>query len=87
VWSNAVGSAGPIGVASTNDAVWFTWQDTRNGNTLTQAEDVYAASLVLNPAGDGSSGGMPRWLLLAGGVAVGMGLAMAGAWAVARRSV
>jgi hypothetical protein len=87
VWSNAVGSAGPIGVASTNDAVWFTWQDTRNGNTLTQAEDVYAASLVLNPAGDGSSGGTPRWLLLAGGVAVGMGLAMAGAWAVARRSV
>lgn len=89
VWSNSVGSAGPVGVASTNDMVWYSWQDTRNGNALTQAEDVYVASLEVNgavpaPAARAASG-VPRWILLAGGIAAGMGLTMALVWVFARK--
>lgn len=44
VWANNVGSAGPVGVASAKKAAYFSWQDTRNGNPLTQSEDVDTAS-------------------------------------------
>ncbi|MGH2706348.1 MAG: hypothetical protein ACRDJ4_15065, partial [Actinomycetota bacterium] len=64
VWSNNIGSAAPIGMASAADAVYFAWQDTRNGNPLTNAEDVYFASLRLaEPLASGS--GMPPWITLA----------------------
>ncbi|MDQ3895653.1 MAG: glycoside hydrolase [Actinomycetota bacterium] len=87
VWSNNVGSAGPVGLVSTNRMAYFAWQDTRNGTPLTQAEDVYMASLPLASSAveeDGSS--VPGWLLITGGVALGMGLAMGLVWALARGS-
>ena len=87
VWSNNVGSAGPVGVASTNDAVYFAWQDTRNGNVITDAEDVYTASLQLDEAEPvGSSSDRPDWLLLLGGTAIGMGIAMVLVWVFSSRS-
>jgi hypothetical protein len=87
VWSNNVGSAGPVGLVSTDRMAYFAWQDTRNGNPLTQAEDVYMASLPLDGSAvedDGSSA--PAWLLVTGGVALGMGLAMGLVWALARQA-
>lgn len=87
VWSNNVGSAGPVGLVATDRMAYFAWQDTRNGTPVTQAEDVYMASLPFEASSvqdDGSSA--PSWLLIAGGVALGMGFAMALVWAMARRS-
>ena len=75
VWSNNVNSAAPVGIASTDDAVYVAWQDSRNGNVLTQAEDVYVAAARLGPA-EKRSGETPRWLLAAAGLAGGMALAM-----------
>ncbi|MCA1709348.1 MAG: hypothetical protein LC808_41155, partial [Actinobacteria bacterium] len=87
VWSNNVHSTTTVGIASTNDSVYFTWQDSRNGSTITNAEDAYFASLKLN----GSSASLeapssvPRWVLLASGVLVGMGAAMFLVWLMMRR--
>ena len=87
VWSNNIGSAGPVGVASTDEAVFFAWQDTRNGNAITQSEDVYTAALQLGDVETvGSSSDRPGWLFLLGGTALGMGIAMVLAWVVASRS-
>ncbi|MDQ4089812.1 MAG: glycoside hydrolase [Actinomycetota bacterium] len=87
VWSNNVGSAGPVGLVSTDRMAYFAWQDSRNGNTLTQAEDVYMASLPLDsPAVEDDGSSAPAWLLVTGGVALGMGLAMGLVWALARQT-
>jgi hypothetical protein len=87
VWSNNIGSAAPVGVASTEDAVYFAWQDTRNGNPIAQAEDVYFSSAKLEGGATVDIGSTtPRWPLIAAGVAIGMGIAMASVWAFARRT-
>jgi hypothetical protein len=86
VWSNNVGSAAPIGMASTRDSVYFAWQDTRNGNPVNSAEDVYFGSLKLAGPLPPAGGGIPAWVLLGAGVALGMGLAAMAAYALARRS-
>ncbi|MDQ4070011.1 MAG: glycoside hydrolase, partial [Actinomycetota bacterium] len=76
VWSNNVNSAAPVGITSTDDVVYVAWQDTRNGDPLTQAEDVYVASARLGPDRSTPAEGTPRWLLAAAGVAAGMAVAM-----------
>lgn len=87
VWSNNVNSAVAVGVASTDDTVYFAWQDTRNGNPQTQAEDVYFASLRLNgPAAvSAAGGGLPVWVIGSVAVALGMGVAMVLVWLVGGR--
>ncbi|MDQ4131703.1 MAG: glycoside hydrolase [Actinomycetota bacterium] len=73
-----------VGISSSNDAVYFAWQDPRNAIRDTDAEDVYAASLVLDGrTADGSGSGddgVPSWLLLGAGLTIGMGLTMALVW-------
>ncbi len=88
VFANRVTSVGPAGIASTNDEVFFAWQDSRNGDVRNQAEDVYAASLRLKGARLASSSGDSfNWGRLLAGVALGMGLAMVFAWALTRRQL
>lgn len=89
VWSNNIDSNHAVGVASTNDSVYFGWQDSRNSNPDAQPEDVYVASLkmhgsVADSDNDGSS--VPPWALGAVGVVLGMGLAMSAVWMFSRRS-
>ena len=86
VWSNNVNASVAVGIASTNDAVYFGWQEARAGGNETQSEDVYFASLNL----DGSS--LPertespaRWPQLAAGTALGLGLGMVLLWTITRR--
>lgn len=72
-----------LGVASSNDAVYFAWQDPRNAIRDTDAEDVYVASMALDgrTEGSGSSGdAVPSWLLLAVGATIGMALTMTAVW-------
>jgi len=76
-----------VGISSTNDNVYFAWQDTRNAIRDSSAEDVYTASLALTAKADasGSDGpDVPGWLLVGAGVAVGMGLTMVAVWRVRR---
>lgn len=78
VWSNNVHSHFTVGIASANDGVYMAWQDSRNGNSVTDAEDVYFASLLLDAPGVSvdDDAGVPGWVLAGAGVAGGMGLAM-----------
>lgn len=79
-WSNNIGSAGPVGVASAADGAFFTWQDTRNGDAVNQAEDVYMASVGLRGRPldyvRSTSKGIPRLAVFLAGGALGMGLTM-----------
>ncbi|MDQ3979951.1 MAG: hypothetical protein M3314_10395 [Actinomycetota bacterium] len=88
VYGGAIMSSINVGVTSTNDAVYFAWQDTRNGRPNTHSEDVYTASLQLSPSSaaveGSSSGDDSQWLFLLAGVAMGAGLAMAVVWGIIR---
>lgn len=89
VWSNNIHSHAPVGIASTNDSVYFAWQDTRNGDPVAQSEDIYFASLKLNgaaPLGASILPGLGFWGLLAAVFVFGAGLAMAVTASMSRRS-
>lgn len=88
VWSNNVHSHFNVGIASANDGVYMAWQDSRNGNSITNSEDVYFASLLLDAPGVSvdDSAGVPGWVLAGAGVAGGMGLAMLLVFLIGRRS-
>lgn len=88
VWSNSsIGSHHNIGVASTDDQVFITWQDSRNGNSLTGAEDVYFSSVELNgtvhPVVKKKS--VPGPLVVGAAFTVGLGVAIVVALAFTRR--
>ena len=91
VWSNAGGgNHHTVGIASTNDTVFLAWQDTRNANEVTHAEDVYFATLKPDgfdaaTAVDADDDGVPAWLLVGTGMAIGLGLAMTSVALVNRR--
>jgi hypothetical protein len=91
IWQNNADIHGPTGIFSTDETVYFTWQDSRNGTNTASADDTYFASLrmygpalVASQADD--DGGVPSWLLIGAGLALGMGLAMLVVAAVSRRS-
>lgn len=88
VWSNNVHSHYTVGIASANDGVYITWQDTRNGNSVTNSEDIYFASVLLDAPGVSveNDSGVPGWVLTGAGIAVGMGLAMLLVFLISRRS-
>jgi hypothetical protein len=85
VWSNNIDSKFNVGIASTDDAVFFAWQDTRNAIGSTDAEDVYAATLSLTGAeAVVREEGVPGWTLLATAM-LGLGLGVVIAYLVSRR--
>ena len=86
VWSNNVSSRVAVGIASSDDSVYVAWQDTRAGDKLDQAEDVYFASLHL----DGTTTIRDRsttatWLAVGAGLLLGLGLAAVLGWALLLR--
>lgn len=85
VWSNNVHSATTVGITSTDSAVYFAWQDSRNGNPLTNTEDAYFALLRLESEDDDGSSSVPGALLLGSGLLLGMGLAMLAVWLTSSR--
>ncbi len=87
VWSNNVNASVATGIAATDEAIYFTWQDPRAGANETQSEDVYFASVHLDGSSlPAQSRGVPRWAQLSAGGALGLGLGMVLAWFAARRS-
>jgi hypothetical protein len=81
VWSNNIDSKFNVGVAATNDDVFFAWQDTRNAIGETGSEDIYTSSLPLDPVKVADSGsGIPGWtLILTGLFGLGAGVALTAA--------
>lgn len=74
VWGNNIESNDSVGIASTNDAAYFAWQDSRAGSPRAQAEDVYTAKLAYGRAGvagDGDSDAV--WAFLGAGAALALG--------------
>lgn len=91
IWQGNADIHGPTGIISTDDVVYFTWQDSRNGTNTGSADDTYFASLRLyGPtsavSAEKEDSGVPRPVLIGAGLAVGMGLAMLVVFAVSRRS-
>jgi hypothetical protein len=76
VSGGAIGSSINVGVTSTDDAVVFARQDSRNARPSTQSEDVYNASFRVtgDEAGAGDSDeGWSMWAVLFAGIALGAG--------------
>lgn len=94
IWQGNADIHGPTGIVSTDDTVYFTWQDSRNGHNLGSADDTYFASLHLyglapavgTGAADDDDEGVPSWLLIGAGLALGMGLSMVVVSMASRRS-
>ena len=93
IWQGNADIHGPTGIVSTDDTVYFTWQDSRNGHNTGNGDDTYFASLHLHgiPAAAGTGAdddddGVPSWLLIGAGLAVGMGVSMVVVSMVSRRS-
>lgn len=77
VWSNSVNASSAMGITSTEDSVYFAWQDPRAGDNITQSEDAYFATLQRNgPTLPGDSSRVPAWALIAAGTALGLGVGM-----------
>lgn len=76
VWSNNVHSHTNVGIASGDDAAYVAWQDTRNSDPATDAEDVYFAAARLGDLeAAAEEDGPPDWALLLSALVVGMGVA------------
>ncbi|MDQ4068500.1 MAG: glycoside hydrolase [Actinomycetota bacterium] len=83
VWSNNIDSKFNVGVAATNTAVHFAWQDTRNALGETGSEDIYTSSVPLVAEETGGGGGIPGWTLVLTGV-FGLGVGVVLAWLLMR---
>ncbi|MDQ4069814.1 MAG: glycoside hydrolase, partial [Actinomycetota bacterium] len=79
VWSNNVHSQTSVAIASSDTTTYVAWQDSRNGNSVTNAEDIYFATVqhaVPRRAPSGAredDDNLPGWLLVGSSAAVGMG--------------
>ena len=85
VWSNNVHIHAHVGLTSTDEAAYFAWQDTRNGNPEFQSEDIYFASARFEQEAEDDDDGVPVLVQLGAAALVGMGLAMLIVLAVNRR--
>lgn len=89
VWANNVDSNHNVGLASTEDAAYIAWQDSRNADPLAQPEDIYMAKLVhRGPTTPGGGGGSwVAWSLIGAGAAFVLGgIALLAGVRTARRS-
>ena len=91
IWQGNADIHGPTGIISSDDTVYFTWQDSRNGHGTGSTDDTYFASLrmhgpqlVASQKDDDS--GVPGPVLIGAGLAIGMGLAMLVVAAASRRN-
>lgn len=86
VWSNNTHIHAHVGITSSEDAVYFAWQDTRNGDPQFQSEDIYFASArFVQEAAEDDDDGVPTAVQLVAAGLVGMGLAMLVVLVVNRR--
>lgn len=70
VWSNGFDQRQPPGVASSDELAVFVWDDTRDGDELTQTQDIFSAAAQFQAVGSSTSTGWWYVLGAAGGLAV-----------------
>lgn len=70
VWSNGFDQRQPPGIASSNQLAVFVWDDTRDGDELTQTQDIFSAAAQFQAVGASTSAA--GWYVLgaAGGLAI-----------------
>jgi hypothetical protein len=87
VWSNNAHSQTSVGVTSSDTTTYVAWQDSRNGNSVTNVEDIYFAAVQhARPVETSSTDDdAPGWLVVAAAAAVGMGVTVVLALLVNRR--
>lgn len=88
VYSNGIDSKTNVGIASTDDEVYFAWQDSRNANRELQPEDIYTAAYALDEdkLAVASSSTVPRWWVLSAVLLLGLGIGTAIAWLLSARA-
>jgi hypothetical protein len=74
VWANNADVNAPPGLASTNEYALIAWDDTRNGDAVGQAQDIYAAHAQFAAVGGGGASKTAK--IIAAGVVglLGVGL-------------
>jgi hypothetical protein len=82
-WSNGFDMRQPVGIASTNQYTLFAWDDTRLGDEVGQAQDMFSAAVQFSAVGSGTSNAAQFTLAALAGVAA-VGLILLGV-AAARR--
>jgi photosystem II stability/assembly factor-like uncharacterized protein len=76
-WSNGFDERQPPGIAATNDYTVVAWDDTRNGDTVSQTQDIYSDAVQYKAIGSGTSKTAKLVLAGAAGLLV-VGLILAG---------
>ncbi|MGH9150242.1 MAG: hypothetical protein ACRD0F_07870, partial [Acidimicrobiales bacterium] len=69
-WSNNFDMRQPPGVGSADEYAVFVWDDTRNGDSTVQAQDMYAAAVQFEPL---ARSGVPNAVKIVLAVLVGLG--------------
>ena len=70
VWSNGFDQRQPSGVASSNELAVFVWDDTRDGDELTQTQDLFAAAAQFQAVGSSTATAWGYAAGAAGGLAL-----------------
>jgi len=89
VWSNNAHSQTSVAVTSSDTTTYVAWQDSRNGNAVTNVEDIYFAAVqhvlpVAETTADDEQD-VPGWIVVGAAAAVGMGVTTLLALFVGRR--
>lgn len=87
VWGNNIDLRGPIGLVSTNDRADISWDDSRNGGSESQSQDIYFTRVRFSAGGDGGvDRGVPDLAWAVGGAAVALALAGLALFVATRRA-
>ena len=86
LWSNNVHSQSSVAIASSDTTTYVAWQDSRNGNSVNNAEDIYFATVQhALPEEATDDDDVPGWLVVGASAAIGMGVTALIALLVNRR--
>ena len=89
VWSNNAHSQSSVAITSSDTTTYVAWQDSRNGNAVTNVEDIYFAAVQharpVAAGADDDEEDVPGWVVVASSAAVGMGVTVLLALVVSRR--
>lgn len=81
-WINNIDLMAPVAVASFDDGAVVAWSDTRNGNAISQTQDIFTSTVIFGEAETRRVTGFQAGVV---GVLVGLGLAMCLALILSRR--
>ena len=81
-WMNNMDVMAPLAVASFNDGAIVAWSDTRNGNAISNTQDIFTSTVTFGPADVRRVTGFQAGVV---GVLIGLGLAMCLALVLSRR--